>query len=247
MSQQIQNLTDEFNTLLTEYKNTYQKYISVINSDERSFATIPDFSFIGNNIDTMNNSSLSNCQNSCLNNENCSGATFINNSNNCILSSGEGNIVNTPQSTAIIQQSIFYSYKLQQINTKLTDINRQIMDINNNNYNDFKNNQQQQTQEKDKLLNNNYQVLANERIEIEKMIRQFETLNTAQNEGDILVSSNYFIYISLTIITILLVFLLIKYNIPNEQRGGGKLSLNNNGIITILGLFVIIIFYKIFI
>ena len=204
MSQQVEDLSNEFNILLTQYKDTYQDYINVINSDDKSFTTMSNFSFIGeNNINTLNNSSLTSCQTSCSENAQCSGATFNNNSQNCILSSGSGSIVNTQQSTAIVQ-------------------------------------------EQNSALNNNYNVLSNERIEIEQMIRQFETLNAAYQDGNINTNSNYNIYISLLFITIILVFLLVKYSISNQQRGGGSnFSLNNNFIITILGLFIIFLVYKI--
>lgn len=242
MSSQIEILSNEFNMLLTEYQDTYKNYMNAINSDNKNLKTIPDFSFAGKNINTLNNSSLSNCQELCSVEANCSGATFNNNSQSCTLSSSPGSIVNTPQSVAIVQESIFYSYKLQGLNTKLTDINKQIMDINNNNYDNIKN---LETSKQYQTLNNNYEILANERNEIERMIRVHETLNTAYTDGDINVTSNYFVYVSLLIITILLIFLLINFSLPNQQRGGGKFSFNNNCLITILGLFVIFLIYKI--
>jgi hypothetical protein len=239
--QQIEDLSNEFNTLLTEYKDTYQDYINVINSNDKSFTTMPNFSFIGeNNINTLNNSSLSSCKNVCSENPQCSGATFNNILQICTLSDGKGSIVNTQQSTAIVQQAIFYSYKLQQLNSQLSYINKQIMDNYKNNIKDLK-----YSQERNNALNNNYNVLANERIEIEHMIRQFETLNTAYQDGNINANSNYYIYITLLFITIILLFILVKYSISNQQRGGGKLTWNNNFIITLLCVLIIFFVYKI--
>jgi ATP-dependent Zn protease len=119
------------------------------------------------------------------------------------------------------------------------------MEINNKNYKTIQTQYDEEKENQSKALNNNYQVLANERIEIEKMIREYESLNTAYNDGDIKVNSNYFIYISLLIISLLLLFLLFKFSLPNQQRGGGKFSFNNNYLITILGLFILFLIYKI--
>lgn len=241
MSRQIEDLSNEFNTLLTQYKDTYQDYINVINSNDKTFTTMPNFSFVGeNNINTLNNSSLTSCQTSCSENTQCSGATFNDISQICRLSSGEGSIVNTKHSIAIVQQAIFYSYKLQELNSQLSYINNQIMEKYKNNIKDL-----QYSQERSNALNNNYNVLANERFEIEQMIRQYETLNTAYQDGDINTNSNYYIYITLLSITIILLFLLVKYSIPNQQRGGGKFTWNNNFIITILCALIIFFVYKI--
>jgi len=245
MSSQIENLSNEFNMLISDYQDTYQNYINAINSDNKNLKTIDNFSFTGKHINTLNNSSLSNCEELCLSNTKCSGATFNNNSQSCILSSSPGSLVNTPQSTAIVQEAIFYSYKLQELNTKLTDINKQIMDINNSNSNSNAL-QVEEKEKQNKAINYNYEILANERNEIEKMIREQETLNAANNDGEINVSSNYYVYISLLIITVLLIFLLINFSLPNQQRGGGKFtSLNNNKLITVLGIFVLFLIYKI--
>lgn len=246
MTQQIENLSNEFNTLITQYKNTYQDYIDVINSNDKTFTTMSNFSFIGeNNINTLNNSNLTSCQTSCSEDEECSGATFINNSQNCILTSGTGSVVPTQESTAIVRQAIFYSYRLQELNTRLSDINKQLIENNKNNIKDFQQSTQK-TQQQNDALNNNYNVLSNERIEIDQMIRQFETLNAAYQDENINANSNYYIYIALLFITIILIFLFIKYSIPNQQRGGGSnFSLNNNFIITILALLIIFFVYKI--
>ena len=241
MSREIEDLSNEFNTLLTQYKDTYQDYINVINSNDKTFTTMPNFSFVGeNNINTLNNSSLTSCQTSCSENTQCSGATFNDISQICRLSSGEGSIINTKHSTAIVQQAIFYSYKLQELNSQLSYINNQIMEKYKNNIKDL-----QYSQERSNALNNNYNVLANERFEIEQMIRQYETLNTAYQDGNINTNSNYYIYITLLSITIILLFLLVKYSFPNQQRGGGKLTWNNNFIITILCALIIFFVYKI--
>jgi heme A synthase len=85
----------------------------------------------------------------------------------------------------------------------------------------------------------NYQILLEERIHIDKMVRDFETLNAANENGQINVTSNYYNYIVLLFITILLIFLLIKFSVTsNDQRGGG-----NNFTKEALFLFMIIVIF----
>jgi hypothetical protein len=113
-SSQLKTLSDNFNTLLTEYKNTYNDYINNIN--DTSLTTIDDSAFNGSSIlKTNTNSTVDDCKKSCSSDTSCSGATFTSSDNNCILNSGKGNITNATDSTAIIQKGMYYSYKLQKI------------------------------------------------------------------------------------------------------------------------------------
>ena len=222
MSSQLQNLSNQFNSLITQYTDTYQNYISVINSDDNSLTTVPNSSFSGqSNISVLNNSSINNCLKSCKSNTSCSGATFNNNSNSCTLSSGNGNIVSTTQSTAIVQQALYYSYQLQEINTQLMNINQEIMNVTNNSYSEFQETQQQ-NQEQAQVLQSNYQTLTQEREQIDSMVRQFETINAAYENGNINVTSNYYSYIILIFVAIFLVFILINLTVSGQQSGGGS-------------------------
>jgi hypothetical protein len=242
MSAELQNLSNQFNSLLTQYTDTYQSYISIINSGSNSLTTVPDSSFVGeSNLSVLNNSSIDDCQSSCTSNSSCSGATFNNNSNSCTLSSGTGNIVSTPQSTAIVQEALYYSYQLQQINTQLLNINQQIMSTTNSSYGHFQQTQQQ-NQQQEQALQNNYQTLLQERMQIDEMVMQFETINAAYDNGNTNVTANYYSYIVLVLIAIFLIFVLIKYSIPSEQIGGGndlKFGTNHYLIIGLLAAIII--------
>lgn len=229
MSTQLKNLSDKFNLLLTQYTDTYEKYIDILNSGDDSLTIIPNSSFVGKSkIKVLNNSTVQKCKSSCKSNSRCSGATFNINSNSCTLSSGTGNIVPTSKSIAIVQQALHYTHKLQQLNTQLTKINKQMMNATTNSYSQFQQTQQQ-THKKDQALQNNYQILNQEREEIDEMIRQFETLNAAYEDGNINVTSNYYSYIILILIAVFLIFILIKFSITGEQRGGGnKMNFSKN-------------------
>jgi len=249
MSNQLQSLSNEFNMLISKYQETYQNYLNVINSDDINFETVNNASYTGKNkLNTISDTNVNNCQTECLTNSSCSGATFNTTSNNCTLISGTGNIIKTPKSTAIVKEAIYYSYQLQNLNTKLIEINKKMLNNSNNNYNSFKKSQQE-NEEQEQTMNNNYKTLSNERNQIEQMIREYETLNRAYDNGNINTTSNYYSYIALLFITILLVFLFLKFSLDSSQSGGGnKMLISLNKLYKILpvllALLAIFIFIK---
>lgn len=222
-SSQFQELSNQYNSLLAKYTTTYQNYINTINSNSNTFTSIPNASFVsGNNINVLDNSSVSNCQTSCSSIATCSGATLTE-SNNCILSEGNGQIVRTPQSTAIVKEVLYYSDLLQKLNAQMMDLNQQMVSLSNTSYNQFqqteqKNQQQQQT------LSANYKMLTKQREEIEAMIRQYGTIDTAYENGSDNVTANYYSYIVLMFVALFLVFALMRLNITGggNQSGGGS-------------------------
>ena len=222
-SQQIQTLSNQFNTLLSEYQSTYNDFINTINSNDNNFTTVDNSAFNGSNIiNTTTESSVNDCSNACSSNSSCSGATFTKNNNNCILSSGNGSLIKSNNSTSIVKQGMYYSYQLQNINQQLMDINKQINENVNKSYDTYQTNLEQ-VNERDQALQQNYSGLTQDRENIEIMVREFEILNSAQENGDIKATMNYYNYIILVFIVVLLLFLLIRFSIPNEQYGGSNI------------------------
>tara|TARA_B110000285_G_scaffold4196_1_gene4465 strand:+ start:2740 stop:3501 length:762 start_codon:yes stop_codon:yes gene_type:complete len=221
MTSSFEELSTQFNSLLTEYTNTYKDYIDAINSGDISFNIIPNTSFSGEStISTLNGSTIEDCQSSCSSAENCYGATFNNGTNACVLSSGSGNVVKTQNSTSIVQQVVAYSYKLQRINSRLTDINKQMMNISKSSFDKYTHHSGK-NKEKDQQISHNYQILQRERNEIDRMISDHETLNSAYEDGNINVTSNYYRYVALLFLAILLSIFLLKSSIFSGQSGGG--------------------------
>ena len=153
-----------------------------------------------------------------------------------------GRIVPTTKSTAIVKQAMYYSYQLQQLNSQLTKINQQMMKISNSNHNNFQKSKQY-TQQREKALQNNYQVLSQERYHIDEMVREFQTIDAAYNDGNLVVTSNYYNYIVLVFVVVFLIFLFMKFSLFVEQRGGGSGSnISHNSLFIFIVLSVIIIF-----
>jgi len=210
MSSQIDSLSNEFNILINRYRDTYNKYIDVIDNNN-TFKIINNYSFFGEQrITTLNNTDITNCETICSKTPMCYGATFNTVLNNCILSSGTGKIIPSQKSKAIVKEAIYYSYELQNLNSKLMDINEEIMKVSNSIYTQYKETQKQSNEQKE-ISKINYQTLTEERKHIEKMIRDYETLNKAYENGNIVVTSNYYSYMLLSLIVIVLIFIFFKF------------------------------------
>lgn len=223
MSIEFQTLSNEFNIIINKYQDTYKKYIDTINSDNKNFKIIDNSAFYGEKqITSLNNTDISNCQSNCLSNTLCSGATFNTTNNNCTLSSGSGNLLPAHNSKSIIKQSIYYGYELQNLNNKLVDINKKMIDAYNYNYQKFKDNKSR-TQQQEITMNNNYRILTEERKQIDNIINDAETLNTAYETGNINVSSNYYRYIFLLVIVIILITLFLNFSFTSKQSGGSNM------------------------
>jgi hypothetical protein len=80
--------------------------------------------------------------------------------------------------------------------------------------------------EKAEILHKNYGILELERGEIEAMIREYETLNSAYENGNENVSSNYYLYIIYLLIAILLVFAFLRISVSSIQTGGGHMKVS---------------------
>ncbi len=236
-------LSNKFNTLLTQYKDTYKNFVDTISSNKNSFTSVNNSAFVGvSNINTLKNSSVSNCLTSCSANKSCSGATFNNKQKTCTLSSGNGNIINSKDQTAIVKKALYYSNQMQKINTDLINTNKSMMRLVNDNSNIFKQTKKMSS-EKSKILQNNYNTLKAERMEIEEIVREYETLNSSYENGNVNVTSNYYTYIVYLFISIFLVLLLIRLTLTGDQRGGGASNnfSTSSLLIIFLSIFVIVL------
>ena len=242
MSSQMEILGNKFNSLISQYKETYDEFLNQVNSNDKSFKSIPDSAFIGrNNINTIQGSNVKNCMKSCSKNNSCSGATLDNNRKTCSLISGTGNIVHSPNQTAIIKKSLYYTYQLQKINDELTSVNKNMMTLANSNISDYQETQKLNAQ-KSEILQHNYKILQEERMQIEDMIRQYETLNSAYKDESINTTSYYYSYIMyLLIIIFLIILLLYLFSFSSGQVGGSMtFSKINPFIFVILGIIIIV-------
>jgi len=227
----LQSLNTDFNNILTEYQNTYQEYVKYLNTNSSDLNSISNSLFMGST--TLNNQSVTSvddCKTACISNTSCSGATYNSDTNMCILSGGVGNIIKANNSTALVPGSIYYNYKLQTLNDQLIQLNQQMLKIAQSEMGQYSENSQE-VENKEQTLQKNYQTLLQERNHIGETLKQFETANSAYNNGSIQLTSNYYSYIMWVLVAILLVMLFIKFTFINSQRGG-----SNKGYLKIFGL-----------
>lgn len=247
MANNINVLGDNFNSLVSEYQNTYNQFINTIqknaNSDVKTMNIIDNSAFTGEQIlDTIENSSINNCLTSCETTQNCSGATFNNEQDICILNQGKGNIIQSQNHTAIIKEALYHSYKLQKINEQLKNTNEKMMELTNQKI------EQHNERNNDKLINShilqtNYNALGEDKIKIEQIIREYETLNSAYENGNIYVTSNYYYYILFMIIAIILTIIMFSFSFSTGQKGGGK-GIKPKLFGVIFGIFAMYILYN---
>jgi len=84
-------------------------------------------------------------------------------------------------------------------------------------------------------LNQNYNTLLNERAKIEKLEKEYVTLNAADKDTQLVVTQYYSKYIVLVFVTLLLVLLILKFAITGgEQVGGGNNFINESIFLLIL-------------
>lgn len=231
------------------------------NSTKYSTATQPDYkiykpelvaidgyAFNGTGVLGQSNATgVQNCQAQCANLPNCSGATFV--SNRCSLRRGDSVIVSAPRGTyAIVPKGKQLLLNMENINRELIAVNRQIVTkfqmggpILNRNISDNKNNT-------NKLMNN-YSKLMAERNEILDLLKEYETLDTSEDENEIMIYKNYYSYILLSILAICLLFLLYTvYSQPGQSststvQYGGKLTMATYYIIIFMIILIVGIKY----
>lgn len=88
----------------------------------------------------------------------------------------------------------------------------------NQNYTEYKNSLEQ-ISEQQLLLNNNYYNLQQNNEKINSLIGQSQTLNSAYRDQSQLVTTNYYNYIVLFFVALLLLFLFFRFS--ETQSGGG--------------------------
>jgi hypothetical protein len=234
MSSELQNLSSQFNSLLAEYKDIYNKYVDVLNSKDNGFIYASDSQFVGkSNLNVLGGSSVSACESECSKNNSCRGATFNNSSGSCTLGSGPGEIVHTNDSVAIVKKALYYSNILKGINADMTSVNKQMIELSKNNQYTLQQSETQ-TNEQNVIMINNNNVLLDERVEIEKMTRQFQTIEAAYEDGNIVVNANYSSYIVLLFVVVLLILLLFRFSLYTPQYGGGHREMSASTIMPIV-------------
>jgi hypothetical protein len=223
----LESLTKEYDTLLMQYNQVQSDYINYLGKTpsaihagkgetNANLSIIPNSTFWGSSgISNTNVSSVDKCSALCSKTPGCNGATYnVTNSsqNNCWLRSGDGMVITgTNEQYAIIHKSKEYLLTLQTLNSQLIDANNKIMEV----FKKYQSIQEQDTEKKNKfyLLKQNYEKLEKERLNILKQLENYQTIESKQMQGELIVTKNYYNYILLFILVLFCLFILSRISI----------------------------------
>jgi len=165
------------------------------NIHDKSLVTIKNSAYTGTGpAEQSNANTLQECKAECSSSSSCKGATFV--GSKCNLRVGDSDIISSNDSYAIVPKGKQMLHNMNELNSMLMKINKQIME---------KIKSSEPMYEKAKMQNNkktqeliqNYKDLEDERDNIRKLLNEYETLDTSEIENQITVTKNYYGYIIL--------------------------------------------------
>jgi hypothetical protein len=235
----LETLRTTYKNLLIEYQQAVANYVSYLKQDPSSnsmvtkYVTINGQQFLGGGALSQNNSAtLNDCIASCSSNPQCTGATY--NPTNykqpmCFLRKGDGNLVKGLSSDiAIVPKGKQLLSIVQNINQQLNETNTKIQQLAKQAQPTYKELNQKKESENE-ILMKQYAQLTAERVKIDKMLDEYETLDKTQNQGTIQTNKNYYVYILLCLFAILIVFLLVKFVASSSQQNQGSMYQSGGG------------------
>ena len=185
------------------------------------------------------------CEALCSTTAGCSGATYNETSTICSLRKGNGDIMTgSSDDYSIVPKSLSLLKIVQNINDKLTQVNEKIQKISQPIETQFNAEAQQRSNSNTNLIDQ-YNNLVGERDKIQKMLNEYQTLDEQQVEGNIHISQNYYSFILLMLLAILVIFLLYKFSMPSAQpsttfvQNGGELG--TSAYYMVFGFFLLIL------
>jgi hypothetical protein len=242
----LEILQQKYSNVLNDYKQSVNDYVNYLNNKSNKFTSITGQAYLGTNtLSQINNTSLNECSALCSSNSKCSGATFK--SNTCILKTGDSTTILASDDTyAIIPEEKHLLLNMEDLNQQLININKQITDkiiLIEPDYDNKINKGKNNTLE----IINRYKTLMLEREQISKMLNDYTTLSYTENQNEVKITQNYYVYLLYCILTIVLIFLLSKIALSgfnqNISQYGGNLNSNLYFKLSIIFLVLIVIVY----
>lgn len=228
----IETLQKEYDVILQQYQEAVKNYITNIQNSDNSFVSLSGRTWWGNGGLTEGAvSTKEECETMCANNDECTGATFNPVKRYCWARKGEAALsVGETEDQALIpkQKAALISMKI--LNEKLLSINEEIAD-------EFKNispNVEKQTQEKNdkqEQLNKSYQHLLEQKIEMEKQLREYYSVEQ-DNENQTLFVNKQSIVMRFWVLITAIILLVTIYKMYGSD---------NPPFLIIFWLFIIII------
>jgi len=218
----VEALQKEYEITLEQYQEAGKNYINAIQSSDNQLTSLKGRTWWGSkgvkegSVDTIED-----CENMCSSADNCSGATFNTVKHYCWARSGEGVITTGMDNDyAIITKQKAALNVMKGLNDKLINLTNQISsEIQ-------KSNNQVESQDKEKdikqmKLNNTYQKLLEHKLEMEKQIQEYYSLDEENTDQSLFVNQKNLSYRFWILLTILVLLLTINkiFKIPTSLSG----------------------------
>jgi hypothetical protein len=257
----LEILSAKYDNLLIQYKQAVANYINFLNNDNKSAKVFTDISGqafwgtgqAGTQAAYTDINSVNNCSALCLKTTGCTGATFNPTAYGnpmCWLRTGDGDpIPSKATDYAIVPQEMQLLSNIKSINIQLTAVNNKILNKMNESNSIYSTQSTERSQKSDDLLKNYIQLNA-ERMKIENMVNEYQNINQAQIDGSIKVSQNYYSFLLLFALSIIVLIILYKFSGPNSSQSndyfyqqGGDIGINIYYILFVIILLAVFIYY----
>jgi hypothetical protein len=138
---------------------------------------------------------------------------------------------------------------VENINDKLTKVNEKIQKLSQTVETQFNSEAGKRSTSNTNLIDQ-YKSLVGERFKIQTMLDEYQTLDQQQVQGNIHISQNYYSFILLMFLAILVIFLLYKFSIPSDQSSTTVVQngteLGTTAYYIVFGLFLLVLLFTLY-
>jgi hypothetical protein len=226
------------------------------NINNQPLVSVPGSTYWGSTSIAVNNSpTLQECQASCANTPNCTGATFNATAHGqpmCWLRGGDGNIAGGLDTDyAIVSKGKQMLENIQSINQQLQSVNERIQNKTNTGQPLF-NEQTLEKKQKTSELISQFLQLNEDRNKIKNMIKEYETLDEQQTQGNLKINQNYYSFVLLLFLAAIVIIGLWYFGRSNinsntnldssSQNSISSMNFNTNYIVIATFLIALLLF-----
>ena len=193
----IKTLEKEYNSVLKQYEEAYKncnaKLTAMASStnSSQSFTSFPNNSFWGTGgLKEGSVTSQYDCESMCASDQNCSGATYNPNKKYCWTRKGYGTLavsVNGSTDIALLPDVKACMITLKSLNKRLLDINQQLTTAISSSAPQVES-QQTENQSKSDELHTYYAQLLAERLQMDNLVKDNETINSEYENQSLMVN-----------------------------------------------------------
>ena len=227
MALKIKSLESEYETVLRQYEEAYQTYLTYIDdgansSSSEEYTQLKGRAFWGTaGVKEDAADSAEACQDMCAAAETCTGATFNSNKRYCWMRSGESAIVTgreadmalIPKSRELLLQLKFYNTKLIKINQKLAEYYSNLPPPTNEDGKSTADNHAMLIQYNAQLQSEQDMLLSEE--------QKLDTIHVSRNTQDVVATQGYTQFRFWMLIACILLILSMKMAMTANEDGGG--------------------------